>query len=138
MPTAELAIVKQVWTFIETKIALIITKYWVEDAFPSKSCQRSKNSTLAASPCRVVAAVADGLTEPTKESQTQFNLEEARTNYMDNNISRRRSYHNHADSHIIHVRGRKSQSQPYGVGACASGTPKCWRRLRPAHSDSAS
>ena len=34
MPAEELAIVKQVRTFMETKIALIITKYWVEDAFP--------------------------------------------------------------------------------------------------------
>ena len=36
MPAEELAIVKQVRTFMETKIALIITKYWVEDAFPEE------------------------------------------------------------------------------------------------------
>jgi hypothetical protein len=30
----ELAIVKQVRTFMETKVAPVITKYWVEDAFP--------------------------------------------------------------------------------------------------------
>src|ERR1700722_7820177 len=34
LPAEELAIVKQVRTFMETKIAPIITKYWVEDAFP--------------------------------------------------------------------------------------------------------
>jgi alkylation response protein AidB-like acyl-CoA dehydrogenase len=34
MPAEELAIVKQVRTFMEKKIASIITKYWVEDAFP--------------------------------------------------------------------------------------------------------
>jgi alkylation response protein AidB-like acyl-CoA dehydrogenase len=30
----ELALVKQVRAFMETKVALIITKYWAEDAFP--------------------------------------------------------------------------------------------------------
>jgi hypothetical protein len=34
LPAEELAIVKQERTFMETKIAPIITKYWVEDAFP--------------------------------------------------------------------------------------------------------
>src|SRR5271154_3477556 len=34
LPAEELAVVKQVGTFMETKIAPIITKYWVEDAFP--------------------------------------------------------------------------------------------------------
>jgi glutaryl-CoA dehydrogenase len=34
MPAEELAIVKQVRTFMETKIVLIIIKYWGEDAFP--------------------------------------------------------------------------------------------------------
>src|SRR5260370_25268853 len=34
LPAEELTIVKQVRTFMETKIAPIITKYWVEDAFP--------------------------------------------------------------------------------------------------------
>src|SRR6202162_3553581 len=34
LPAEELAIVKQVRAFMETKIAPIITKYWVEDAFP--------------------------------------------------------------------------------------------------------
>ena len=34
LPAAELAVVKQVRTFMETKIVPIITKYWVEDAFP--------------------------------------------------------------------------------------------------------
>src|SRR5579862_1005142 len=34
LPPEELAVVKQVRTFMETKIAPIITKYWVEDAFP--------------------------------------------------------------------------------------------------------
>src|ERR1700692_1627469 len=34
LPPEELAVLKQVRTFMETKIAPIITKYWVEDAFP--------------------------------------------------------------------------------------------------------
>jgi len=34
LPAEELAVVKQVRTFMETKIAPLITKYWVEDAFP--------------------------------------------------------------------------------------------------------
>src|SRR5437588_5548629 len=34
LPAEELAVVKRVRTFMETKIAPIITKYWVEDAFP--------------------------------------------------------------------------------------------------------
>src|SRR6202142_4362240 len=34
LPSEELAIVKQVRAFMETTIAPIITKYWVEDAFP--------------------------------------------------------------------------------------------------------
>src|SRR5438034_3231465 len=34
LPAEELAVVKQVRTFMETKVAPIITKYWVEDSFP--------------------------------------------------------------------------------------------------------
>src|ERR1700689_1764878 len=34
LPAEELTVLKQVRTFMETKIAPIITKYWVEDAFP--------------------------------------------------------------------------------------------------------
>src|SRR4029077_3504655 len=34
LPAEELAVLKQVRAFMETKIAPIITKYWVEDAFP--------------------------------------------------------------------------------------------------------
>src|ERR1700693_1329160 len=34
LPAEELEVLKQVRTFMETKIAPIITKYWVEDAFP--------------------------------------------------------------------------------------------------------
>ena len=34
LPAEELAVVKQVRTFMETNVAPIITKYWVEDAFP--------------------------------------------------------------------------------------------------------
>ena len=34
LPPDELAIVKQVRTFMETKVQPIITKYWVEDSFP--------------------------------------------------------------------------------------------------------
>jgi glutaryl-CoA dehydrogenase len=34
LPAEELAVVKQVRTFMETRVAPFITKYWVEDAFP--------------------------------------------------------------------------------------------------------
>src|SRR6202167_1469432 len=34
LPTDEVAILKQVRTFMQTKVAPIITKYWVEDSFP--------------------------------------------------------------------------------------------------------
>ena len=34
LPAEELAVVKQVRNFMETKVVPIITKYWVEDAFP--------------------------------------------------------------------------------------------------------
>ena len=33
LPAEELAVVKQVRAFMETKVAPIITKYWVDDAF---------------------------------------------------------------------------------------------------------
>ena len=39
----ELAIVKQVRAFMETKVAPIITKYWCEDSFPLSCCRRSKS-----------------------------------------------------------------------------------------------
>src|SRR5260370_10941217 len=34
LPPEELAIVRRVREFVETKVAPVITKYWVEDAFP--------------------------------------------------------------------------------------------------------
>jgi alkylation response protein AidB-like acyl-CoA dehydrogenase len=34
LPAEDLAMVKQVRAFMETKVAPIITKYWVDDAFP--------------------------------------------------------------------------------------------------------
>src|ERR1700691_873283 len=34
LPADERAVLKQVRTFMETKVQPIITKYWVEDAFP--------------------------------------------------------------------------------------------------------
>src|SRR4029077_5732104 len=34
LPADDLALVKQVRAFMETKVAPIITKYWVEDSFP--------------------------------------------------------------------------------------------------------
>src|SRR5579871_4231644 len=34
LPAEELAIVKQVRAYMETKVAPIINKYWVEDSFP--------------------------------------------------------------------------------------------------------
>ena len=34
LPAEDLAVVKQVRTFMESKVAPIITKYWIDDAFP--------------------------------------------------------------------------------------------------------
>src|SRR5260370_20572427 len=34
LPAEELAVLEQVRAFMETKVATIITKYWVEDSFP--------------------------------------------------------------------------------------------------------
>jgi len=34
LPAEELAVVKQVRAFMETKVAPVITKYWIEDSFP--------------------------------------------------------------------------------------------------------
>ena len=34
LPADELAVLNQVRTFMDTKVSPIITKYWVEDAFP--------------------------------------------------------------------------------------------------------
>jgi len=34
LPVEELAVLKKVRTFMETKVQPIITKYWVEDSFP--------------------------------------------------------------------------------------------------------
>ena len=34
LPAEELAVVKQVRAFMESRVAPIITKYWVEDSFP--------------------------------------------------------------------------------------------------------
>src|SRR5580692_3145702 len=34
LPADELAVVKQVRAFMETKVAPVITKYWAEDSFP--------------------------------------------------------------------------------------------------------
>jgi hypothetical protein len=48
LPAEELALVKQVRAFMETKVAPIITKYWVEDSFPFELCRLSRNSASAA------------------------------------------------------------------------------------------
>src|SRR5436853_6762186 len=47
LPAEELAIVKQVRAFMETKVAPIITKYWVEDAFPSEILPALKERNIA-------------------------------------------------------------------------------------------
>jgi glutaryl-CoA dehydrogenase len=38
----ELATVKRVRAFMEAKVAPVITKYWVDDAFPSSCCRRER------------------------------------------------------------------------------------------------
>src|SRR6266436_841687 len=58
LPAEELAVLKQVRAFMETKVAPIITKYWVEDAFRLSFCRRSRNSASAALASRVMAAGA--------------------------------------------------------------------------------
>src|SRR5690242_8728177 len=46
LPAEELAVVKQVRSFMETKIAPIITKYWVEDAFPFRRLPANKELSI--------------------------------------------------------------------------------------------
>src|SRR5438477_6784173 len=46
LPAEELAIVKQVRVFMETKVAPIITKYWVDDAFPFESLPAIKELNI--------------------------------------------------------------------------------------------
>jgi hypothetical protein len=104
MPAEELAIVKQVRTFMETKIALIITKYWVEDAFPVEILPALKELNIGGVAMQVVAAVADGLTEPTKERSNSSSIwRKQGQDYMDNNILTEKELSNSAYSHIIHV-----------------------------------
>jgi len=40
LPEEELAVVKRVREFMETKVAPIITDYWVKDQFPSICCRQ--------------------------------------------------------------------------------------------------
>src|SRR6204780_2938746 len=46
LPAEELAVVKQVRAFMETKIAPIIPKYWVEDAFPFENLPAVKELNI--------------------------------------------------------------------------------------------
>src|SRR5579859_7677805 len=50
LPADELAVVKQVRTFMETKVAPIITKYWSKILSRLNCCPRSRNSISAAWP----------------------------------------------------------------------------------------
>jgi hypothetical protein len=56
LPAEELAVVKQVRTFTETKIAPIITKYWVEDALPFEILPALKELSLHEVDCDVPSA----------------------------------------------------------------------------------
>ena len=47
----ELAFVKKVRTYMETKVAPIINKYWADDAFPCRSEERRVGKECS-SPCR--------------------------------------------------------------------------------------
>src|ERR1700753_659338 len=47
LPAEELAIVKKVRAYMETKVAPIINKYWVEDAFPFELLPSFKELNLA-------------------------------------------------------------------------------------------
>src|SRR5579872_6203592 len=47
LPAEELAIVKQVRAYMETKVAPIINKYWVEDSFPFELLPSFKELNLA-------------------------------------------------------------------------------------------
>src|SRR5258708_38442322 len=46
LPAEELEVVKQVRAFIETKVEPIITKHWVEDAFPFELLPATKQLTI--------------------------------------------------------------------------------------------
>src|ERR1700719_625106 len=47
LPADELAVVKQVRAFMETKVAPIITKYWIEDSFPFELLPAIKELNIA-------------------------------------------------------------------------------------------
>ena len=55
----ELALVKKVRTYMETKVAPIIDKYWSEDAFPFELLPSFKNWALGASDLRATVAQAE-------------------------------------------------------------------------------
>ncbi|WP_263358581.1 acyl-CoA dehydrogenase family protein [Acidicapsa ligni] len=46
LPAEDVAVVKQVRTFMETKVAPIITKHWVEDSFPFEILQEFKDLNI--------------------------------------------------------------------------------------------
>src|SRR5712692_7735643 len=69
LPAEELAVVKQVRTFMETKVAPIITKYWVEDSFPFELLPAIKELNIGGVAmngygCRGGSGQLFGLTEP--------------------------------------------------------------------------
>jgi crotonobetainyl-CoA:carnitine CoA-transferase CaiB-like acyl-CoA transferase len=63
LPAEELAVLKQVRTFMETKVAPIITKYWVEDAFPFEVLPAFKELNIGGLGIQGLVAELDALFE---------------------------------------------------------------------------
>jgi hypothetical protein len=59
LPAEELAVLKQVRAFMEKKVAPIITKYWVEDAFPFELIPAVKDLNIGGSEFRATADEAE-------------------------------------------------------------------------------
>ena len=56
LPADELAVLKQVRTFMETNVAPIITKYWIEDSFPFELLPAIKELNIGGAPrCSQIA-----------------------------------------------------------------------------------
>src|SRR5258705_12577523 len=68
LPADELAVLKQVRTFMETKVQPIITKYWVEDSLPFELLPANKelnfvSVVLEGYGCSGIGGVLDGFGE---------------------------------------------------------------------------
>src|SRR6202049_844243 len=105
LPAEELAIVKQVRAFMETKVAPIITKYWVEDSFPFEILPALKEINIGGVAmkgygCRGGSALLFGLTA----------MEMAR---VDSSIATFFGVHNGLAMGSIYLGGSEEQKQKW-------------------------